>query len=167
LLEVSSNQTRSTKDRVKEALFNGLYPLSQFEHVLDLFAGSGALGIEALSRGAKQASFIEASNEAYQVLLKNLSNLNINAKTLQEDALSFLNQTTHTYDLILLDPPYKSGLIEASLKIIESKKLLQESGVMVLLSHKNESLEIPKMFHMIKKKDYGITSLMILEWSTL
>lgn len=167
LLEVESESTRSTKDRVKEALFNALYPLSQFDEVLDLFAGSGALGIEAYSRGAKHVTFVEHSKEAHKILLKNLRSLNITATVHKQDALTYLKTLTQSFDLMLLDPPYKQGLLNESLKWIDSKKLLQARGLMVLLSHKSESLIIPESFHVIKSKDYGITNVKILEWSSL
>lgn len=167
LIEVESDHTRSTKDRVKEAVFNALYPLSRFNQALDLFSGSGALGIEALSRGVKNITFVEMAHEAYKVLTQNLKNLNLNAPTYQQDALYFLDHQRKDYDLILLDPPYHKGLIDESLKRIDSKKLLQADGLVVLLSHKTETLIIPESFHVIKSKDYGITNVKILEWRPL
>ncbi|MFP4286995.1 MAG: 16S rRNA (guanine(966)-N(2))-methyltransferase RsmD [Candidatus Izemoplasmataceae bacterium] len=164
LLEVEDKATRSTKDRVKEALFNALYPVSHYQDVLDLFAGSGALGIEALSRGANKATFVEKSMNAYTILKKNLDRLNIHAHTYHQDALSFLKEENKSYDLILLDPPYNMTLIDQALKMIHDKKLLQEAGRVVLLSHKDESLGIPDAFNVIKSKPYGITNLKILEW---
>jgi 16S rRNA (guanine(966)-N(2))-methyltransferase RsmD len=102
--------TRPTSDRVREALFSILGPRVEGARVLDLFAGSGALGIEALSRGAAAATFVDAAPAAIRVLRANLSALEIEAEVVRADALAALRTAraaARQYDLLFLDPPYR------------------------------------------------------------
>ena len=105
--------TRPTSDRVREAAFNLIGPLDDAV-VLDLFAGSGALGLEALSRGAARAVFVEADRDACRTIGANLDRLRLEARVLCQDVLRFLAVDTGPYDLILVDPPYDrvDGLAE-------------------------------------------------------
>ena len=98
--------TRPTSDRVREALFSILAPRLSDARVLDLFAGSGALGIEALSRGAASATFVESSEAALRVLHRNLSGLGVTAEVVRADAVRWLRASGDLYDLVFLDPPY-------------------------------------------------------------
>lgn len=164
--EVPHKGTRSTRDRVKENLFNMLPPL-QDATVLDLFAGSGALGLEALSRGALKATFCESDKVAFKVLSENVASLALEEKaTLQRgDGLELLKRMNDTFDIILLDPPYHSGLAERSLEIIENKQLLNQGGTIAILHASDETLTVPIPFETVKTRTYGITSLTFLEWS--
>jgi 16S rRNA (guanine966-N2)-methyltransferase len=102
--------TRPTSDRVREALFSILGDRVAGARVLDLFAGSGALGIEALSRGAAQATFVESSSAAIAVLRRNLDALGVEAEVRRQDALAYLRSASRDarlYDLVFLDPPYR------------------------------------------------------------
>jgi 16S rRNA (guanine(966)-N(2))-methyltransferase RsmD len=101
--------TRPTADRVREALFSILGPAVAGARVLDLYAGSGALGIEALSRGAASATFVERARPALRALQANLAGLDLDAEVVRGDALAFLRTASRgarQYDLVLLDPPY-------------------------------------------------------------
>jgi 16S rRNA (guanine966-N2)-methyltransferase len=98
--------TRPTSDRVREALFSILGDRVDGANTLDLFAGSGALGIEALSRGAAAATFVDSSAGALRVLRENLDTLQLRAQTSKSDALRWLRSATDVYDLVFLDPPY-------------------------------------------------------------
>jgi 16S rRNA (guanine966-N2)-methyltransferase len=102
---------RPTSDRVREALFSILgAELVEDARVLDLFAGSGALGIEALSRGAAEATFVESSGAAVPVLRRNLDALGVEAEVRRQDALAYLRSASRDarlYDLVFLDPPYR------------------------------------------------------------
>jgi 16S rRNA (guanine(966)-N(2))-methyltransferase RsmD len=101
--------TRPTSDRVREALFSILGESVQGARVLDLFAGSGALGIEALSRGAAEATFVDSAAPAIAALKVNLAALDLDAEVQRRDALAFLREagaTRRQYDLVFLDPPY-------------------------------------------------------------
>ena len=126
-------QTRPTSDRVKEALFSIL----QFElagmAVLDLFGGTGQLGIEALSRGAARAVFVDAGEAACKIIKENLrrTKLESQAKVVRSDYLTYLKTTKEHFDLILLDPPYAEVFLENSLNCITEIDILQTGGIIV------------------------------------
>lgn len=166
LKEVPHESTRSTRDRVKENFFNMLPNLRE-EIVLDLFAGSGALGFEALSRGAKSCTFVETNKVAFNVLRENMMHLGLEgASTLhKEDAIRFLKKMNSPFDLIVLDPPYNQGLINQVLPIIKAGRLLEKDGLIALLHSHEETPEIPCAFTITKQRTYGITTLTFLEWS--
>jgi len=125
--------TRPTADRVKEALFS----IIQFEipaaKVLDLFGGTGQLGIEALSRDAKSAVFVDADREACTLIRENLkrTKLEPQAKVICSDYASFLRSCNEMYDIIFLDPPYSETFLENSLKMISEIDILQSGGIIV------------------------------------
>lgn len=126
-------QTRPTADRVKEALFS----IIQFEipgaKVLDLFGGTGQLGIEALSRGAKSAVFVDAGEEACKLIRENLQKVRAesDAKVVRSDYLAYLNSCRETFDFIFLDPPYAEVFLENALKKITEIDILQSDGIIV------------------------------------
>lgn len=118
---------RPTPDRVRQTAFNWLGQDLHGLNCLDLFAGTGVMGFEALSRGAKQAVLIEKSKPAYQALLDNQSNLKANAKIINTDALQFLAQTSEKFDVVFLDPPYQQGWIGKVLPLL--KNILAENAL--------------------------------------
>ena len=126
-------QTRPTSDRVKEALFS----IIQFDlpgaKVLDLFGGTGQLGIEALSRGAQSAVFVDAGEPACRLIRENLqrTKLENQSKVVRSDYLQYLNRCTERFDIILLDPPYAEVFLEKSLKTITEIDILQSGGIIV------------------------------------
>ena len=126
-------QTRPTTDRVKEALFS----IIQFEipgaAVLDLFGGTGQLGIEALSRGAKRAVFVDAADSACRLIRENLkrTKLEQDAQVVKSDYLSYLSRCRETFQIILLDPPYAEVFLENALKLITEIDILQSGGIIV------------------------------------
>lgn len=120
---------RPTADRIRETIFNWLQSDIINRVCLDVFSGSGALGLEALSRGAKSCTFIEKSRPAYLQLQKNLKLLDAqNANCLFGDALKILESHAESYDLIFLDPPFKQQLLPAMLNLIDKKALLKPNG---------------------------------------
>ena len=125
--------TRPTTDRVKEALFS----IIQFElpaaHVLDLFAGSGQLGIEALSREAKSAVFIDEREDACKLVRENLKKTRLEdcGKVIRSDYMAYLRRCTEKFDIIFLDPPYAEIFLENSLKMITEIDILQTGGIIV------------------------------------
>ena len=126
-------QTRPTADRVKEALFS----IIQFElpgaRVLDLFGGTGQLGIEAISRGAKEAVFVDAREEACRLIRENLKRAKMEheGRVIRADYLEYLKRCRETFDIILLDPPYAEVFLENSLKMIGEIDILRSGGIMV------------------------------------
>ena len=125
--------TRPTTDRVKEALFS----IIQFElpgaRVLDLFGGTGQLGIEALSRGASNAVFVDSRREACQLIRSNLkkTHLEAQATVVQSDYMEYLNRSTGLFQIVLLDPPYAEVFLENAIKKITEIDILQSGGIIV------------------------------------
>ena len=156
LFALSGEEVRPTTDRVKEAMFSILHFNLQGSKVLDLFAGSGQLGIEAISRGAKICTFVDNSREAQKIQLQNLklTNLFKNSRVVFSDSISFFKTTADKYDIIILDPPYHTDLLLQALQIVPDK--LTDSGI-VICEHL-KSLEMPenvKNISLQKQYKYG------------
>lgn len=133
LKELSGAETRPTTDRVKEALFSIVQFDIEGRRVLDLFGGTGQLGIECLSRGAESATFVDMRKEAAALIRENLAltGLGERARVLQSDYLSFLTGCKEKFDLIFLDPPYASGFLEKALETIAAIDILSQNGIIV------------------------------------
>lgn len=131
--------TRPTTESVKEALFSMIQFDIEDRRVLDLFAGSGQLGIEALSRGARSCTFVENNRGAMQVVQRNLAHCQLEEKanTVFSDAVSFLNRSG-TYDLVLLDPPYGKGILQRVLPALVPR--LSDHAMVVCESGRDEEL---------------------------
>ena len=125
--------TRPTADRVKEALFSIINFDIPGAAVLDLFGGTGQLGIEALSRGARSAVFVDSREDACKLIRENLkrTKLEADAKVVRSDYLDFLNRTREQFDIILLDPPYAEVFLENALKRITEIDILRSGGIIV------------------------------------
>ena len=125
--------TRPTSDRVKEALFSAIQFDVPTARVLDLFAGTGQLGIEALSRGAGSAVFIDAREDACKLVRENLrrTRLEERARVIRSDYAIFLENCRESFDIILLDPPYGEKFLENALKMITEIDILQSGGIIV------------------------------------
>ena len=126
-------QTRPTADRVKEALFSIINFEIPGAKVLDLFGGTGQLGIEALSRGAQNAVFVDESDAACRLIKENLrrTKLESNASVVRSDYMAYLKRCKEKFNIILLDPPYAEVFLENSLKIISEIDILQSGGIIV------------------------------------
>lgn len=126
-------QTRPTTDRVKEALFSIIQFEVPFARVLDLFGGTGQLGIEALSRGAKCAVFVDQRQDACDLIRENLrrTKLSEDAKVVRSDYLEYLRRCRERFDIILLDPPYAEVFLENALKCITEIDILKSGGIIV------------------------------------
>ena len=125
--------TRPTADRVKEALFSIIQFDIPCSKVLDLFGGTGQLGIEALSRGASASYFIDESEQACKLIKENLkkTKLSDKANVIRSDYASFLKSTREKFDIIFLDPPYAEVFLENSLKMITEIDILETGGIIV------------------------------------
>ena len=125
--------TRPTAERVKEALFSAIQFHIPSAKVLDLFGGTGQLGIEALSRGAKSAVFVDLQENACRLIRENLrrTHLEEQAKVLRSDYASYLRNCSEKFDIIFLDPPYAEKFLENSLKMITEIDILQSGGIIV------------------------------------
>lgn len=156
--------TRPTADRIKEAMFS----IIQFDipgtAVLDLFGGTGQLGIEALSRGAKSALFVDQAESACKLIQENLrrTKLQNSAKVIRSDYLTFLKNTREKFDIILLDPPYAEIFLENSLKMISEIDILQSNGIIVTERPVEKALSIDfPGFSRSRDYKYGNTVLTI------
>lgn len=149
---------RPTPDRVRETIFNWLIPVVHGARCLDLFAGSGALGLEALSRGAAFITFVDSHKKVTQALQAHLDLLNANdkAEVLQMDGVKFLKNTSQAYDVIFLDPPYHLDLMQKVVPLLEQNGWLTDNAMLYLEIEKRQSLpELPKNWQQLKEKTAG------------
>ena len=133
LLEPMGMETRPTTDRVKEGIFSSIQFEVEGRRVLDLFGGTGQMGIEALSRGAAHCTFVELHKPAVGIIRENLmrTDLTDRAQVIQGDALAFLSRCRETFDLIFLDPPYGSDLLKKAVEMITTIDIVSEHGIMI------------------------------------
>ena len=161
--------TRPLKDLTKESIFNILKhsKLLNIElegsNILDLFSGIGSFGLECLSRGAKNVTFLESYADVLSVLKKNIDNLNqqnqskvIEKDIFSENTLKLLNEK---FDIIFMDPPYKEKKLFFLLNAITKLELLNNGGVIIIHRHKKEEDDLPKEFNLILEKNYGISKI--------
>ncbi len=135
LLAGNDLSIRPLTNRLKESIFNILQDLVLDGHALDLFCGSGSFGLEALSRGAGRIEFVEQSKAAIKYLKSNLLNLKIDPDNYiihHMDAVRFCRFCTESYDLILMDPPFKFHYLQELIEIIANRQLLEKSGLMII-----------------------------------
>ena len=133
LKELVGMETRPTTDRVKEGLFSAIQFEIEGRRVLDLFAGTGQLGIECLSRGAASAVFVDRRMDAAKLIRENLkiTELQDRARVVTGDSLEFLQSTGERFDLVLLDPPYEAGLLEPAICRLTEFDILAPHGIIV------------------------------------
>jgi len=161
-LKVAKKGTRPTKGFVREAIFNIITPFVHDSLVLDIFAGSGALGIESLSRGAKYCVFIEKKTKA---LVDNIAQLSMKdcTRVIRTDFKSGLRQLKgQQFDIIFLDPPYSKHYVEKAITIIAKQQLLRKDGVIVAEHAPEELYTVPEDYSIFKKKRYGDTCVTFL-----
>ncbi len=139
LAEFLGNDVRPTPDRVKESLFQILSSRLSGARVLDLFAGSGALGLESLSRGAKEVYFNDASKESCKLLKSNLLALKEEGQVTTLDFHACLSRVTGQFDLIFCDPPYHLNFLDEICALVKERGLLKEDGLIVYESEKEQT----------------------------
>ena len=163
-----TEKTRPTLDRVKEAMFSILIPYTLDANVLDLFSGTGNLGLESISRGAKKAILCDKSKEAIGIIKKNIQ------KTHMEEKVELYNidfkeciekVSKEKFDIIYIDPPYETNFIEKSLEKIIEKNIIQENGIIILETDDEKRIkkEIEKInVAIIDERKYGRANIIFL-----
>lgn len=154
----TSDNIRPTGDKVKQAVFTKLQFFVEDKKVLDLFSGSGALGIEALSRGAKEVVFVDKDYRSIKLTKDNLKAVGQNCKVVCADFKDALLCFENGFDLILVDPPYASGVYEEVLNIIYERNLLNKGGIIVCERDKVKEIN-SNLFQKTDTKVYGTVSV--------
>ena len=170
ILLPKDNLTRPLRDLVKESIFNLLEHSNKLNvsiinaNVLDLFSGSGSFGLEIISRGAEKVTFVENYSPAYEILSKNVINLQchneseiINYNCF--DYIDRLNKEELKFDLIFLDPPFKEKKINSLIENIKNKELLNKDGIIILHRHKKDDLVLTSYLNVIEQRSYGISKI--------
>ena len=167
-LEVPRRGVRPTMDRVKAAIFSSLGDRVTGSRVLDLFAGAGGLGIEALSRGAVSAVFVESSPASAKAIERNLATAKAQGKVRVQDAFEFLKHVTQYFDIIFADPPYErtvagESFTELLLNNEAIPRLLAGDGIFVLEKRPQEELPPHPNWSVRRARKYGATEVLFLE----
>ena len=162
--------TRPLKDLVKENIFNLITHSKEVKiklsnsYVLDLFAGTGSFGMECLSRGAKEVSFLENHPEAIEILRKNLNSLKNtnNYKIINNEIFNFIEKSknfNNKFDIIFMDPPYKENRINQLIEHIIDKKLLKEKGFLITHRHKKDTIKLTEKIKVFDERIYGLSKI--------
>ncbi|PYK11548.1 MAG: 16S rRNA (guanine(966)-N(2))-methyltransferase RsmD [Verrucomicrobia bacterium] len=169
-LAVPKRGVRPTMDRVRAAIFSSLGDAVVGARVLDLFAGSGALGIEALSRGASSAVFVEQDRQSAEIIERNLARTKLKGRIRQQDVFDFLRRASGSelFDLVFADPPYEKTeegerFTEKLLANEDLPQLLGADGTFILEKRPTELLPETNVWHLIRKKKYGATEVLFLK----
>jgi 16S rRNA (guanine966-N2)-methyltransferase len=171
-LAVPKRGVRPTMDRVKAAIFSSLGDATVDARVLDLFAGSGALGIEALSRGASSVVFVEADRQSAETIEGNLAKTRLKGRVHQQDVFDFIRHASgaQTFDIIFADPPYEetedgNRFTEKLLANDALPQLMEANGIFVLEKRPAENLPEMKQWRLLRQKTYGATEVLFLSQS--
>jgi 16S rRNA (guanine(966)-N(2))-methyltransferase RsmD len=172
-LTVPKSGVRPTMDRVKAAIFSSLAGAIIDARVLDLFAGSGALGIEALSRGASSVLFVDEDRQSVGAIEKNLAKTKLEGRVRRQEVFEFLRRSSGTerFQIIFADPPYektKSGerFTEKLLKNEDLAQLLEPNGVFVVEKRPAEQTPVAKLWDIVRARKYGATEVLFLRRSS-
>ena len=161
---LKNNDVRPTSSKVRQSLFNMIFSLGHGGgSFLDLFSGSGIMGIEAMSRGFEKSIFIEKNPSTARLIESNLRKLKIPLKPVVADAVRFLRNTSDRFDVIFADPPYaKEELFHEVLRIVSSRRLLTEDGLLIVEKPVALKLYAEDRYEVLKDKTYGTTGLVFL-----
>tara|TARA_Y100000992_G_scaffold295340_1_gene256150 strand:- start:22 stop:588 length:567 start_codon:yes stop_codon:yes gene_type:complete len=172
ILEPKDIKTRPLKDLTKESIFNIITHSKKFNinlsnaNILDLFSGVGSFGIECLSRGVKNVTFIENYYQVLPILKKNLSSLRniVNYEIIEKDIYNenLELRLKNKFDIIFLDPPYKDKNLDKLFSKIKILEILNSNGIIILHRHKDEKDFFPSSFKIIEEKKYGISKILFI-----
>jgi len=158
---------RPTTDRIKELIFNVLQDFPQNRHVVDIFAGSGNLGIEAISRGAEKVYFVEQADTSINILTRNLHQLRIpedKYQIIRQDAAQFAKEMDRNFDLFLIDPPFKYPELQNLIDILVNNQHFQPYSLIVLEHEINNPIETKTDdYHVFKQKKKGRSLISFIE----
>ncbi len=168
---LEGENTRPTSERAKEAVFSMIQFDIEGREVLDLFAGSGQMGLEAVSRGANSATFIDRSKEAAAVIAKNIEKTKLSAscRLFNTDVNDFIRITCgkNKYDVVFIDPPYALRAVASTLKALLEGEMLKPTSIIVCESEEADIFEndtaLAERFEIIKKAKYGVAHITIVK----
>ena len=169
LLTLEGDNTRPTSERAKEAVFSMLAFDIEGREVLDLYAGSGQMGLEALSRGAIRATFIDNSAAAVDIIKKNIIKTKLidGSVCLKSDVNDFLKRARGQFDIVFIDPPYAMHAVSSALEIMVERKLIKPSTIIVCESEEENIFEnnpsLAEHFVVKKRAKYGMAHITVLE----
>lgn len=159
---IDGDKTRPTTDRVKESMFNLIMFYINDSKVLDLFSGSGSLGIECLSRGAKSVDFNDNNRDSIKIIKKNLTGMNGEYNIYSNDYKSLLSQKANSqYDIIFVDPPYNFSIENELFTMLKELNILKVDGIIVYETDR-ELLVDNENYELVKSKKYGITYVSVI-----
>jgi 16S rRNA (guanine(966)-N(2))-methyltransferase RsmD len=168
-LDVPKCGVRPTMDRVKAAIFSSLADAVVGQKILDLFAGTGGLGIEAVSRGASSALFVDSDRQSIATIEKNLAKVKLEGRVRQQDVFEFLRRSSfkEKFQIIFADPPYEKTptgerFTDKLLTDEALPQLLEENGIFVLEKRPSEALPETPFWNLIRRKKYGATEVLFL-----
>lgn len=166
-LQIPKHDLRPTMDKVKGAIFSSLGEVVTGARVLDLFAGSGALGIEAMSRGASHATLVESNVKALDAIAANLRKTHLQATVCREDVFRFLKRNMATFDLIFADPPYAKteeaiDFCEQLWHSVDLARSLSPEGFFILERVPGKTMPETSLFRLIRQKKYGASQVLLL-----
>ena len=160
---INNTDTRPMMSKVREAIFNSIQFMVEEKDVLDLYSGSGSLGIEALSRGANYVTFVELSKECISILKKNVENMSSNLSIVNSLVNSFIQNSINKYDLIFYDPPFELDPNQVDEEVLIIENILNDTGLLIIHRHKvSEDVNFSKNYELHKEKNYGQSKILIL-----
>lgn len=165
LIEFQGDSVRPTTDRVKESIFNLIQEYVPESVCLDMFAGSGALSFEAISRGAARAVLVDKDKRSVDIIRKNVQSLGFEeqCEIRNDDCFIYAERTGEKFDIIFLDPPYNRNFIEPVLSAIVDKELLSDGGIVVLESDDTDFSGEKEGLLVLKQRKYGRTYITVYE----
>ena len=142
LITSNDDSIRPVMDRVKEYIFNVIQDSTPEAQVVDIFAGSGSFGIEAMSRGAKQVTFVDLNMSSIKIIEKNIKAINVEEpwRSVRQDAIEFVNKTVTKFDIVFCDPPYDMSAFDEFIKAVGDSAMLTEDGILIIEHYSKNQL---------------------------
>ena len=160
---INSSDTRPMMSKVREAIFNSIQFMIENKDILDLYSGSGSLGIEALSRGANYVTFVDSSKECILILKKNVESMSNNLSIVNSSVNSFIKNSINKYKIIFYDPPFELDTGIVNDEILKIENILDINGLLIIHRHKSsEEIKFSKNYELHREKNYGQSKILIL-----